>query len=237
MNSSRNWFVGLTIIAAMACPSANAFGNLLSDASFENAINPLPGLASVVGPPFSPGFWGTEGGGEVPAENGITPAHLQHMLYMYNAGGAVTQTFQAVDVSSFATAIDSGQAIADFRALVNTYLTGQVFVPGLLFYAGPNDWGSHIGSWFGNLWLDSDPATWEIFAVSAPLPVNTRWIVVQLGYSNSYLPRDGRAYVDAVGLDIRIVPEPASVMVFGLGGACLVGWAYLARRRRHRTPR
>lgn len=217
----------VVVLLAAACSTSLARANLISDSSFENGVNPLPGLGSVVGPPFSPGFWGAEKGGEVLNERGVQPWDLTHMLYMEDEGGNVTQAFQAVDVSAFTTLIDSGNAQADFRAVANTYLSGQEFAPGLMFFATANSWPSPIGSQFWGLLLDSDANTWENFAALAPIPVGTRWIIVQVGYNNAYLPAGERAYVDSVYFNV--VPEPATLLALGAG---LASMAIHLRRKR-----
>ncbi|GJQ28046.1 MAG: hypothetical protein HBSAPP02_30780 [Phycisphaerae bacterium] len=214
MRQVKLWSViACSIFAVLSVASARA--TPLSDWSFENGIDPLPSLGAVVGPPFSSGFWGAERGGEVTAERGVTPFHLQHMLYMEDEGGVVTQAFQAVDVSSFATLIDSGGAVADLSAWVNTYLSGQIFWPALFYFDGPNGWGSPINS---TNWLyDVDPnaETWQLISATDPIPVGTRWIVVQVGYRNAELPDNERAYVDAV--EFNIIPEPATLTLLAAG--------------------
>jgi len=206
------WIRSLTTIGLCAMlTSAAAQANLLADDSFESGIDPLPLLGPVVGPPFSPGFWGAELGGEVTAEFGVSPAAGQYMLYMENEGLAVTQAFQAVDVNSFAGLIDSGSAVAYLTAYYNSPggVAGPTTVPGLLFFAGANDWGSPLGSGFGSFSLDASPDTWEPYLFTASVPVGTRWIVAQLGYDDSTLPAGVRGYVDVASL--RIIPEPATL--------------------------
>lgn len=213
----------MLLLIAVACNTAYASGNLLADHSFENGIDPLPDLTAVISPTgFVHGLWGAERGGEVRFDRGVWPAHWEHMLYMEDEGLTVTQAFQAVDVTPFAALIDSGQAVADYRALVNTYLANQVFVPGLMFFADDDDWGNPIGQAFWNQSLDSDPNTWENFVRFEPIPVGTRWIIAQVGFADAPLPDGERAYVDATMLQIVPVPEPGSLLALGAGLASLV---------------
>lgn len=215
VHSNSRYLVILSVFAALATAAAEA--NLLSDPGFEAGINPLPPLGPVVGPPFSPGFWGAELGGEVTAEASIFPPQGQYMLYMENEGGTVTQTFQVVDVNAYASLIDSGAAIAVLAALYNgtAGIPGPTALPALLFYAGVNDWGSHLGIQSAAFALDSSPNTWESFVISAPVPVGTRWILAQLGYVDATLPFGARGYVDEASL--RVIPEPSSLAALVAG--------------------
>jgi len=226
MLPSKKWFMAIVGAFCGVLAVSTAQGNLLSDAGFENGIDPLPGLPPVVGPPFSPGFWGAELGGEVPAEFSVTPLAGNYMLYMENEGGIVTQTFQAVNVTSYAGMIDAGLAVASLAAFYNAQggFAGVTTAPGLLFFAGINDWGSPLGSTFANFTLDASPNTWEPYVLSAPVPPLTRWIVVQLGYVDATLPFGTRAYVDESSL--RVIPEPGSLALLAFGAGTL-----LLRRR------
>jgi len=209
----KTW-IGLLTMAGLCAllTSAPAEANLLADDGFEAGINPLPGLAHVVGPPFQPGFWGAELGGEVTAERGCFPLNY-YMLYMENEGLTVTQAFQAVDVSSFASLIDSGNAVAALHAYYTgqEHLAGLTIVPGLLFFADANDWPNALGSAFMSATLDSDPLTWEGYMLTAGVPAGTRWIVAQLGFLDSTLPYGMRGYAEWSSLEIVPVPEPATL--------------------------
>lgn len=214
------WLVtACCICAVLGVPGAQA--NLLSDQSFENGIDPLPGLGAVVGPPFSPGFWGAEVGGEVMGERGVDPCHLRRMLYMEDDGLTVTQTFQAVDVSAFARLIDSGNGVANLSACYNTHLTTAPALrssSGLLFYAGANDWNNPLDTFLTADTLDTNPGTWEVFQQSAPIPKGTRWILVQLGFQSAFLREHGpgaRGYVDDAFLEV--IPEPGTLTLLGAG--------------------
>src|SRR5829696_938374 len=97
----------LAIITVIAAPAAAVTTpNLLVDPSFET--NPLIGIGSILGPPYTTGVWGAENGANVLAQSGIIPAAGVRMHRMDDDGLVVTQTFQLGDVSAYAAQINAG---------------------------------------------------------------------------------------------------------------------------------
>ena len=128
-------------------------------------------------------------------------------------------------MTSYAGLIDSGNASVNLSMLLNVD-TGVPSALGgvtVLFFSASN-FGSQIGaSPTNNITLDTIPQTWEPASVSAPIPVNTRWLLTQVAYSNVTLGGHP-GYVDFGRLDI--VPEPATALLLAAGSLGL-----LVRRR------
>jgi hypothetical protein len=65
--------------------------------------------------------------------------------------------------------------------------------------------------------LDNNPGTWEPSLVAGSVPPGTRWVLVQLGFSNAtLLGRPG--YVDCVELELDTTacePSPAESTSWG----------------------
>ncbi len=221
--------VCVVVLAAVCLLVAPARANLLVDPGFE--VNPLTSYLNVLNDfPTYQGQWGVESATITGVDGGVSPSEGSQMLRMTDDGLVTTQAFQVTDVTAYAGLIDSGAGIVTLSALLNVDSNVPAAIGGVtvLFFSAAN-FGSQIGTpIISNINLDSQPGTWELAALSGGIPVNTRWLVTQVAYSNaSLIGNDGAVhpgYVDAARL--IITPEPASLLLLGLGGAAL-----LLRRR------
>jgi hypothetical protein len=216
-------FLAATLVAAAASHTSSA--NLLSNPGFE--ISAFTGAGNVLNN-FTgfQGVWGIEMGSITGPIIGVTPASGGQMLEMTDDFISYTQTFQAVDVSSYAALINAGNAQVNASALFNTnggYI-GAFSLVNVSFFSS-SVYSSLLGnSGNGTLNLDGNPLSWETASVSAAIPVNTTWVVFQVAYQNASLAGN-TGFVDDTYLDIRAVPAPGALALLGLAG--LVG-----RRRR-----
>jgi hypothetical protein len=204
MNARRNFVIACAaLVLALTASTLPARANVVIDPSFEDITAPflLPGLGGVVGPPFTPGFWGAENATVVTAENNVAPRCDVQMLRMEDEGGTVTQAFQAVYVGADSICIDSGLAHITLSAWLNTIeLAGVTPVVGgvtAFFYNCDTCWGAVVPYIGTPINLDNNPSTWELSLVSGAIPPGTRWVLVQTGFTDALLlGRPG--YVDCV---------------------------------------
>jgi hypothetical protein len=224
MNARTNSILACAaLVLALAASASPAWANLILDPSFEDNTAPftLPGLAGVVSPVFTPGFWGAENSTVVTAENNVMPRCDVQMLRMEDEGGTVTQAFQAVDVSADSICIDSGLARITLSAWLNTIETAGIPpVEGgvtLFFYDCATCWGATVPYIGTPISLDNNPSTWELSLVSGTIPPGTRWVLVQTGFSDAtLLGRPG--YVDCVELEVDTSgcsPSPTDPVSWG----------------------
>ncbi len=221
--TKRNVVCAALLVAAVtAVQPAQAYP--LVDPGFE--LNPLTSYVNVL-TNFTTyqGVWGAENGTIVTTENGVTPPEGVKMLRMDDDGLVATQGFQVLDASAFAGPIDSGLATFSFSARFNVdqFVPAAVSSVHVQFFSAAN-YGSQIGVGTNNsLSLDGLATTWETASVGGAVPVNTRWMLVQVAYSNaSLLGTDGAihpGYVDAA--QFRVVPEPATLGLLVLGAVSM----------------
>ena len=223
--STRNRRNLTTLGATLSLLLAGSAHAVLTNAGFEtptttsasNVLNNFPGFA---------GIWGPEMGSITTATMGVTPFQGSRMLQMTDDGLSYTQTFQAVDVTSFSGLINAGQAQLVATAMLNTNggYTGAFGLVNVMYFSG-STWGSMIGnSGNGTLFLDANPQTWEGASVTSMIPVGTTWLVYQVAFQNASIGTN-TGFVDLAGIDIRQVPAPGAIALLGLAG---LG----ARRRR-----
>jgi hypothetical protein len=224
--STRNRRNLTTLGATLSLLLAGSAHAVLTNANFEiptttsasNVLNNFPGFA---------GIWGPEMGSITTATMGVTPFAGSRMLQMTDDGLTYTQTFQAVDVTSFGGLINAGQAQLVATAMLNTNggYTGAFGLVNVMYFSG-STWGSMIGnSGNGTLFLDANPQTWEGASVTSMIPVGTTWLVYQVAFQNASIGTN-TGFVDLAGIDIRQVPAPGAIALLGLAG--------LGARRRRR---
>ena len=220
MTPQFSWptIASLTLVAAAATFSGEVHANLLANAGFETTAFTASSnvLGNFVG---NQGTWGILAGGITPATAGVTPAGGAQMLCMVGAGQLSTMTVQAVDVSSYAALIGSGNAQLSASALFNTN-GGYSGANGRLrvrFFSGPSQ-TSLVGSTsIASLILDATPATWEQASVSAVIPVNTTWIMYEVNFSGASLAGN-TGFVDDASMTITAVPASGAIALVGLAG-------------------
>ena len=180
------------------------------------------------------GRWGVEGTAATPdlvtitgVEGGVTPFEGVKMLKMLRMTGssAAIQAFQVTNVTSYAPLIDTGGATINLSAFLNvdsepTTARANVSVE---FFSGPNWPADTLGYIRHSITLDNDRDTWQPALASGAIPVDTRWVLSQVGYNNDLLGNDS-GYVDAT--ELTIVPEPATLglLVMALLSLALFGW-------------
>lgn len=215
------------VLAALAAPAAMG-SNLLTDPGFES--NPLDTANNVLNNFVTfQGVWGQENSTRVNVDLGITPRSGQWQMRMDSTGGSYTQSFQLVDVTSFAGLIDANNAQLFASAYFNTNAQAAFGGVGVSFFTG-NTYATNFGpaptSFFT---LDSAATTWEQSTLTFNIPSGTRWILFQTGFLDNSLSIPGAVgagFVDDAFLEIRQVPTPGAVALLGLGGLAAV------RRRR-----
>jgi hypothetical protein len=210
--------LSLTVVGSAQAVLTNGGFETPTTTSASNVLNNFPGFA---------GIWGPEMGSITTATMGVTPFQGSRMLQMTDDGLSYTQTFQAIDVTSFGGLINAGQAQMTASAWLNTNggYTGAFGVVNVMYFSGPT-WGSMIGnSGNGTLTLDANPQTWEAVSVTSMIPVGTQWLVYQVAFQNASIGTN-TGFVDLAGLDIVQVPTPGALALLGLAG--------LGARRRRR---
>lgn len=213
--------LGATALSLALGGSAHA---VLTNPGFETPTTTAAGNVLTNFPGFA-GIWGPEMGSITTATMGVTPFAGSRMLQMTDDGLSYTQTFQAIDVSSFGGMINAGQAQMTASAWLNTNggYSGAFGLVNVMYFSGPA-WGSMIGnSGNGTLTLDANPLTWESVSVTSMIPVGTTWLVYQVAFQNASIGTN-TGFVDLAGLDIVQVPAP--------GALALLGFAGLGARRR-----
>lgn len=220
----------IALLAAVHATPAQAV-QVLTDPGFE--ANPLTTLGNVLSnlPAFQ-NQWGHENAAIVAGpDGGVTQSGGLNMLKVFDTG-SYSQTGQVVDVTSFAAAIDAGNAIVSGSALFNANLPAAEGSVSVSFVDSSATWGNFTGPDLatGNFVLDSAAQTWQSIGASSTIPTGTRWLFIQVAYRDATLMNSvgalGQGYVDDAVLDVRVVPEPTTLAALGAAGAMFV------RRRR-----
>jgi hypothetical protein len=228
MKSGAIAIMTMVAVAVLCTPSVGA--NLLGNPGFETNVLETSGVLNDF--EFYKGRWGAELGTISGAGSGVTPNEGAKMLRMTATGGDLTQTFQVIDVRSWASVIDGGGATVNFNSLFNADCTDANLptargLAGVQFFSD-SYYASEIGTGFSSdLRLDGFVGSWEGISTGGAVPVNTRWVVAQVTYYNSSLA-GYPGYVDAA--ELTVVPEPATMSLLALGGV-----GALLRRKQQRV--
>jgi hypothetical protein len=218
---------------AIALGAATASAGTLINPGFDNpvpvGILPGTGFGQVVGPPFSPGFWGAENSSIVSTggSNGlVTPRSLPQMLEMRDDGLTVTQAWQAVNVVGMLPPNPRVGLGAWFTVSANSF--GAVAGVQMRTFGPGATWPNWSGIWGLTGQLDGASHTWQPISLApVSIPANTEWILAEVYYGDASLVQRGtHGYVDDVQL--TIVPEPATGLLLVSG--CF-GLAFALRRR------
>ncbi len=207
------------VLAALVAPAAMG-ANILTDPGFES--NPLDTATNVLNNFVTyQGVWGQENSTRVNVDLGITPLSGQWQMRMDSTGGSYTQSFQMVDVTSYAALIDANNAQLFASAYFNSNAQAAFGGIGVSFFTG-NTYGTLFGpsptSFFT---LDGAANSWEQSTLSMTIPSGARWILFQTGFLDSSLSIPGAigaGFVDDAFMEIRQVPTPGAAALLGLGG-------------------
>ena len=141
------------------------------------------------------GYWSGPACAETGPSQGIRPYEGAGMLQFLNgtSPGGDSEVWQLVDLHSFKAVLEGGQAEARLSAFFNRVPrhagTGDTFGLTLAAFRGapaeaPALWASRAASALAlaqtQLTADDDPATWEKVEVSARLPADTEFVIIEL---------------------------------------------------------
>ncbi|MCD4722949.1 MAG: PEP-CTERM sorting domain-containing protein [Desulfobacula sp.] len=219
--------------------SANAT-SLITNGGFENGSGQLP-----LGWPSSAGTWGGDAAYFSSSPNqGITAQEGSQMLKFEFAGSAPSSTwtasdiYQLIDMNAYLGLIGSGNALVTASGFFNRIDYDAQTDTGFDLSIYAMDGTSIPGSWIGSerAFLTSDTVldTWEKLTVSYLLPKETTWLAVHIAAHENIFNDGANAvefdghYADNITLTIAPVPEPATMLLFGLG---LLGLAGVSRKK------
>ena len=201
---------------------------VLSDGGFESSVS-SSGSSHVLS--WDSSAYGTWGVGDtfsiVGSDNGINPLEGSSMLAFNTSSSSSLDIYQIIDVSSFASEIDSGIVSADLTAYFNSTSSSSFGLRLLGWNNAPTSFSEIqlIDGVVSGLNTDSDIQTWEEFNLSAFIPTGTRYLAFGM-----HEPRGSpTAYADNTSLMLNIasVPEPNTLSLLALG---MIG-AGIARRK------
>ncbi len=171
---------------AALCIARNCVYSSIGNPSFESVS--LGSYSTVLNNfATSVGLWGAEAGSIVggPTDN-VSPLRGSQMLRLVNDGLSATQAVQVVDVRTISSLIDLGGMKANFGGYFNASdgVAAANSYAMVRFY-GSGGFSNPIGITQTSKTLDALPGRWEWNATSKTVPVGTRWMVLEVGFTNS----------------------------------------------------
>lgn len=198
--SVRTLLAALAVLATSAASVDPAAAQLLNPAFDSGPVGPVGNFGTVVGPPFSAGFWGAEDADILGGNVCTAPRTYPYLLQLNVGGGSYSQAWQAVDVTS------SPPAFVSLSAWSNTCIAGAGSVVGVAIrtFSSANGWPSHTLYVNQNLTLDGDTSTWQEVAMECvAIPAGTQWIVAEV-----YLANTTSNGIPAAFDDVELVLDP-----------------------------
>jgi len=135
------------------------------------------------------------------------------------------QLVQTVDLSPFGTDIDNGdqQLFVDFDWASGDFNDTGVF--SLSFFGTTDGSGAELGAGFSEQLDDADNFNVVSFheSVGGLVPVGTRSVTLQIDTSRASGSETNLWFDNFTG-DIATIPEPASLVLMGLGGLAMIAY-------------
>lgn len=225
----KTTLVSLLSTFAIASGSAQAaVVEVLHDGDFESSSS-SPSNSHILN--WNSGAYGTWGVGDGFSirgnENGISPYSGNSMLAFDRASSSSLDIYQIVDVSSFASQIDSGNVTADLSVFFNSTSSTHFGLRLLGWASAPTSFSGHqvLGGSVFSLLSDNDQQSWEQVGFSTQLPTGLRYLA--FGMHEPASAPTGYADNASLKLHIADVPEPGSLSLLVLGA---LGIAVTRRR-------
>jgi len=229
----------LSVIVLLMALHLTCYGNLVVNPGFETMEEIGIDIPTVYGD------WDGDGALIVGSTAGITPFEGSQMLQFdrtfawgWYPESNTSQVYQIIDISGYEAVVAAGNAYAIGSAYFNRVAgdsqTDTAFGMNIMAYDGSpstfrDRWYAQgydsALSWTGQgLYSDSDTSTWENISLSLQLPADTTFLVIQIKahediYNDYEYPELDGHFADDVS--IEIIPEPATVLLLGLGAIIL----------------
>jgi hypothetical protein len=244
----RNMLKVVFVIIVLVMNTPFCLGvNLAVNGGFETSVD-TTALYPPFHAPTNYGYWTGDAVQSTGTANWITPYEGSQMLsFLFtesavypDSGGWMSTICQSINVSPYLDAISTGNATAKMSARFNRVLgdsqTDTQF--SIQIYAFEGDYttlqeqyilaittGQELACVTEDIFTDGDIATWEFANVELTLPSTTDFVAIFVHAKENVFNDsigvdefDGH-YVDAVTFEI--VPEPATLLLLGLGAGIL----------------